>query len=868
MTSRTFAVSFVIVAASVSTFASPLTVRVDPAGGAPRLVVNGEPVRARMFWGAPGSAPIPVAPAWKEIRFDFTARDNASTGTMHFRFGPTAGEIILDDIQVTDLDAGRDIVPRCDFESGPASFKRDWTFWPADATNTVARIEVAPGAGRDGSAALRVKLHAPPGGHWPDFHIYHHANFTITKGHRYRVSFWARSEPARNLIIGFYQPGQTFVHLGGPADVFEGQIKLAADAGVNFVSFPVGTPWPKPGVAVDWSGVDAACETVLRANPNALLLPRIGMDPPPWWREAHPDDVMQWEDGSRSHAVPASPQYRRDAADRLAALVAHIEEKLGDHVAGYHPCGQNTGEWFYEATWKRPLNGYAPADLVAWRLWLKKRYENDAALRRAWNDPAVTRETAAVPTPAARHAAPAGIFRDPATEHALIDWAEFQQEAMADCVCDLAHAVRSASHGRKLVVFFYGYIFEFAAVSTGPSVAGHYALRRALNCPDIDVLCSPISYFDRGVGQSAPAMTAAESVALARKMWLYEDDTRTYLGTGNAPGWYDAVDTLVDTNKELVRNVAQEAMRNFGTWWMDLGATGWFNDAGMWAEMKRLRALDEAFLRKPTPFRPEVAAVLDERAMLRVAAGGTLVTRPGIYEARAPLGRMGAPYGQYLLDDVVRGRVRAKMVVFLDAWRLTRDERVRLRRTARPAARVWCYAPGWFDGDHESLEAMRQLTGFEFKKVAPAKAWATPTELGRRLGLEQPFGVEKPVTPLFAVADAAKDEILATYSDGSVAVAMRRTPDGPDVFVGAPGLTSELLRLVAREVDVHLFTDTDCNVYANGGFIAVHASQDRPLWLDLGGAGPVKDALSGETVGQRPRLMLPLKRGDTRVFSY
>lgn len=868
MTSRTFAVCLAAATATVSTLAAPLTVRVDPAGGAPRLVVNGEPVRARMFWGGPGSAPLPVSPEWKETRFEFIARHTTTNGTMHFRFGPAAGEIILDDIQVTDLDAYRDVVPRCDFENGPASFKRDWTFWPTDATNTVARLEVAPGAGRDGSVGLRVRLVQPPSGHWPDFHIYHQANLALMKGHHYRVSFWARSAPARNLLVAFYQPGQRYINIGGPSDVFESQIKLAAEAGVNFVSFPVGLPWPKPGVAVDWSSEDEACETVLHANPNALLLPRIGMDPPAWWREAHPDDVMQWEDGSRSHAVPASPQYRRDAVERLAALVAHLEEKFGDHVAGYHPCGQNTGEWFYEATWKRPLNGYAPADLAAWRLWIRKHYENDAALRRAWNDPAVTRETATVPAPAARHAAPAGIFRDPATERELIDWAEFQQEAMADCVCDLAHAVRTAAHGRKLVVFFYGYIFEFAAVSTGPAVAGHYALRRALNCPDIDVVCSPISYFDRGLGQSAPAMTAAESVALARKMWLYEDDTHTYLASGSQPGWMQHVSTLEETNKELVRNVAQEAMRNFGTWWMDLGSSGWFNDAGMWAEMKRLRGLDEAFLKKPAPFRPEVAAVLDERAMLRVAAGGHVLTRPGIYEVRAPLGRMGAPYGQYLLDDVLRGRVHAKMVVFLDAWRLTRDERIRLRRVAHSAARVWCYAPGWFDGEQESLEAMRQLTGFEIKKVALEKALATPTELGRKLGLEQPFGVEKPVKPLFAVADAARDEILARYPDGSVAVAMRRTPDGPDVFVGAPGLTSELLRLVAREAEVHLFTETDCNVYANGGFVAVHASQDRPLWLNVNGSGLVKDVLSGETVGHGPRLLLPMKRGDTRVFSY
>ena len=145
-------------------------------------------------------------------------------------------------------------------------------------------------------------------------------------------------------------------------------------------------------------------------------------------------------------------------------------------------------------------------------------------------------------------------------------------------------------------------MFEFAAVPTGPSVSGHYALRRLLDDPDIDVLCSPISYFDRGLGQSAPSMTAAESVALAGKMWLNEDDTRTYLGTGEFPGAFDAVNTLEDTNRELIRNLGQEAIRNFGTWWMDLGATGWFNDPRMWAEMTRFKVIDESLLAQPSAF--------------------------------------------------------------------------------------------------------------------------------------------------------------------------------------------------------------------------------------------------------------------------
>ncbi len=58
-------------------------------------------------------------------------------------------------------------------------------------------------------------------------------------------------------------------------------------------------------------------------------------------------------------------------------------------------------------------------------------------------------------------------------------------------------------------------------------------------------------------------MTAAESVALAGKMWLYEDDTRTYLGTGTAPGWKDGAGNLEDTNRLLTRNVAEVALAEF-----------------------------------------------------------------------------------------------------------------------------------------------------------------------------------------------------------------------------------------------------------------------------------------------------------------
>lgn len=777
-----------------------LTVRVDPAGGAPRIVVDGRPVRARMFWGSPGASNIRLSQEAQRIEYEFTAAEGADNGTMHFRFGRKPGEIFLDDVRVTDLSSSSsNALLHSDFENGQESFARDWTFWPVHAANTVGSMAVVTNAGRDGSGALRVTLKAPAGGEWPDFHIYHQPRLKIVAGHRYRVSFWIRADGSRALTTAFYKPGQPFTFLGGPADSFVSEIKLAAGAEVDFVSFPIPMPWPGPEEKTDWSGVDAACRRVLDANPAALLVPRIPMDPPPWWREAHPDEVMQWEDGRRDKAVPASPVYRRDAAERLTALVTHLEEKFGDHVAGYHPNGQNTGEWFYESSWEKPLSGFAPADLAGWRAWLRRKYGSDDALRAAWGATNAALEAVAVPAVAERRSAPAGVLRDPVKERALIDWAGYQNEAMADCVIAFARAAREASKGRKLVLFFYGYVFELAGLHNGPAVSGHFALRRVLDCPDLDVLCAPISYFDRGLGGGAPAMTAAESVALAGKLWLNEDDTHTFLATEEPPGWKDHVNTIEETNHELVRNVAQEALRNFGTWWMDLCASGWFNDERMWAEMARLKPLDEAMLQHPTPYRPEIAAVVDERAMLRVSANAHHLTWPGVYESRRALGRCGAPFGQYLLDDVLAGRVQAKLYVFLNPWDVTPEQRAKLLALTRGASRIWCVPPG----------------------TGPAAA--------------------KPVL---------------------------READGDSLFHDKPALTSDFVRGAARGAGVHLFAQTDCNVYANGPFLALHASQDGTVEIDTGKDGEILDLMTGGAVGRGPKIPLVLKRGDTRIFKY
>ena len=174
---------------------------------------------------------------------------------------------------------------------------------------------------------------------------------------------------------------------------------------------------------------------------------------------------------------------------------------------------------------------------------------------------------------------------------------------MADTICQFARVVRQATQGRKLVLFFYGYGFTFAAMGNGPATSGHYALREVLDSPDIDLICAPISYHDRGLGGGAPTMNAGESVSLASKMLLREDDTFTCLAQGTPPGHDAGLSNVEDTRAALRRNVSIEALRNYATWWMDLGAVGWFDDVRFWDEMRGLRALDEAMLRQPPRLR-------------------------------------------------------------------------------------------------------------------------------------------------------------------------------------------------------------------------------------------------------------------------
>ncbi|MHB8522913.1 MAG: beta-galactosidase [Limisphaerales bacterium] len=826
-----------------------LTVRVQPTPGGPQIHVNGQPIPPRFFFGVPRSGASAIDEMWTQHAFEFTpGADVKAAGTLHFRFGQTAGEVWLAEVRIVDVETGGDVLSPGSFAAAQ-TFERVWNLWPPGEKNTVGQVAVINGA-------LRVALTNPPTGAWPDFHLYSHANLSFVANRKYRVTFRAKATPKRQIHPAVYQViNGEYTGIGGPPGPLLEEVALARDAGVNLVSFSAPNCWTSPEQPLDWRSLDDLCRQIIGINPKVLLVPRVSANAPEWWLQRHPEALMVYDTNQPGHFASVSHRaYRAAAAAHLERLCRHLTEAFPNHFAGVHPCGQNTGEWFYEASWERPLSGYDPATREAFRAWLKARGGANFA-------------TAEPPTADERRAHPNGFLRDPARERRLIEFARFQQREMADMVLALAAAARRGSDGQKLVIFFYGYQFEFPPLANGAPTSGHYALTPVLQSKDIDILCSPISYFDREWLGTAPSMSPAESVRNAGILWLNEDDSRTHLDTRTVEHAQEGgLVNLRQTQQVMLRNTAQAALRGFGTWWMDLPGEGWFNDAAIWEEQKELMPVERAMLKRARPFTPEIAAIVGEDSLCHLTGGSGVAAKPLIYDARAAFGRCGAPYGQFTLADALAGNVPTKLQIFLAAWSLTPTERRALTAHRPPnTTRVWCYAPGYLLPDRADISAMNEVTGFKHRALSTKSAEVTPTGAGREVGLTEPWGPKEAIEPLFAV-EADPAETLATFKDGSPAVALRHSQSGLDIFVGVPALTPELVRACARMAGVHLFTEENAAVWAAEGFLSIQAHKSGPLVVHTDRPRPVVDALTGVNLGRGPSVTLPMEVGEVRVL--
>ncbi|GAB2455542.1 beta-galactosidase [Conyzicola lurida] len=173
---------------------------------------------------------------------------------------------------------------------------------------------------------------------------------------------------------GDYNPEQW------PEAVWHDDVRLMREAGVNLVSLGIFS-WSRIQPAegeFDFEWLDTVID-LLHANGIQVDLATATASPPPWATSAYPQMLPQDENGatywpgSRQQFAPASPDYRRLAA----ALVTALAERYARHPA--------VVMWHVNNEYGCHVNyDYSDNAAVAFRVWLREKYQTLDALNAAW----------------------------------------------------------------------------------------------------------------------------------------------------------------------------------------------------------------------------------------------------------------------------------------------------------------------------------------------------------------------------------------------------------------------------------------------------------------------------------------------------
>ncbi len=647
------------------------------------------------------------------------------------------------------------------------------------------------------------------------------------------------------------------------------EVALAASAGVNIFHHQCGLPWssnsgPSTGMM----------QLALARNPDAYFLPRVYLGQrPEMWIKDHPDQLILTHTGevtkSESPISLASDLYF-DILEREFEVLIRLfhSQPIGVRIIGY----QFGPEWFYGYMHSEYFD-YSEVNRQRFITWLQGRYDGDiAALNSAWPRDYHSFEKVTVPPAWEWERGDDGFFRDPTVGKAVPDYLEYHNGLVAERIIQLSDCIKRLTDGRSLTMSFYGYLNELTVPDHGQAHSGHLALKKLLASESVDMICSPMSYCDRFVGDPSNFMAIVDTVALHGKVYLHEHDITTFM-TDPIRADGVAIPGEWDTHQMLRRNFGNILAHNMGMWWMDILSDGTYNDSTIWETNGLMAGVCRDCVDREIAYRPQVALVYDEEEQFWLRSDSLSLVSVNQCFQRTYFQALGAPVGYYFVEDIDRIPDSVKLFVFVNTFRLTEEERAKIE-TLKGQGRtlVWEYAPGYVTEESLSVAAMETLTGFPLRRqsweVSPTvMVYASGSSIagglaGHRFGGPEHAQVEdeagKPISPTF-VGDEARGgfDIAGRFqSSGQPALMVKRFDDWTSIFCSAPSLSVPVLRAIAREAGVRLLVNpadlfTEDAVNYNGRYLFVYARQRSGTRTFRVGDEPVDvvEIVSGQVMG-------------------
>jgi len=655
-------------------------------------------------------------------------------------------------------------------------------------------------------------------------------------------------------------------------ETVDAEIREAASNGIHLFSGIMYLPFRNAYGDRSFGPIDALVSQVLAADPNAFILPRLQFVPTNYWARTHPDQLADYSNGFEGDVSLASAEFWADCVDALDALIAHFSDLAtpgGARVVGFH---LDRGEWFYDAT-----SGYdqSPLNQTAFQNWLHAKYQNLYALRAAWHDGEVTFEDAAIPA----WPGIAAVLKKTDTplystrrEGRWPDYAQFSSDMVAEIISGLAEAIKTLSQNRLLVAASYGYTLEFA----GRNDSGHLALGKLLGSPHLDIVAGPNSYAGRGVGSPSAFGAPLDSVTLRGKLWLVEDDTKTFLADAETDDTYNPkIASGADTQAIHQRHFGAALAHRAGVTWMDLWGQGWLNSPDIWRELGSLARESSRWeqIVPSAPATPDVAVFVDEASLayLKTDSNGLGVNL--VSRSRDLLLKAGASVGFYLQSDVTQPNFPdAKLYLFLNALRLTTEERAAVREKLQKPGKTlaWLYAPGVFDENGPSSEEAGEVVGMALRQQpwnsrGGSVALDIKHPITDRIRGVKRLGTDEILNPLFAVSDPQATVIAEYAATGAASLAVREHKAGwKSVFFGDPQLTTELLRGLYAYASIPVYDAQDDAVYAGAdGSLTIHGSFTGQRMISLPRKASVYDVFDSKIIANNARSFRAFVRART-----
>lgn len=711
----------------------------------------------------------------------------------------------------------------------------------------------------------------------------------------------------------------------------EEYMKRLGESGIKIFYLICDTLWLKPN-AVDLFKEEA--EALLKAVPDAYIVPRIGMHPTNEWMEENPEECVTYSDGSRPSVHLFSESYETDIPMHYSLCSTKWQKRAGealeetwkilmslpyaDRIIGCFLCAGGTSEWYYMLPVERggAVADHSEAFKRHFTKYLTKKYGTDEALQKAWKDGVSTLKNPKIPEPDQHYfafqcdkdcAVPKcsmysnsdvpppygngtniGAFVDVDENRATWDFYTAWDDGTADSVLYFAQIIKRLTPD-KLVGAFYGYngCTSFLGMGNAGGVVKilDSGLVEFLSCPDV--------YENRHIGLCEGGREYHDSFAIRNRIFIVEQDTRTYHENRYYADKYGVYD-LEDSINIMKRDFGRILCEDIQGWWFDqiLGGRRYKDEALYSLIAKQQQIAKESFERSRAKGN-EIACIYDEESLFMISSQSSreLVELTRNYE----LPRVGAPVDYYYHDDfALENMPKYKMYIFFNTLSLSdKDRKAILNKLNREkAVAVWMYAPGVVNPDKTpsfSTEYMKELTGFSMEMLNErfdAKFRATDRNhpITRELDARKIYGAfdrkrimafgdndrarwDSYLYPLFYASDENAENIATFVLNGKPAISVGKNGDFTSVYYGSKNIDCNTIRSLAKFAGCHIYSDSNDVVYANDNYVTIHASESGAKTIRFKQKSNIYEVYENKCYGKNvDEITFDMVFGQTKTF--